>query len=144
MEYLSMELLTDYVMPYVGGNEFRFIAGVNRSFYQAYTTTFPDRRRTIVNVSTVSHAKITGPELSEDIRQETLCAMAARHGQLDVLQYLREELSCPWDAETCAKAAKYQRWTLLKWAHEHGCPWDAHTYQWACKKGVFEILQSRS
>jgi hypothetical protein len=66
-----MELLTDYIMPHIGGNEFRFISGVNRSFCQAHTTTFPNPRRTVVNVSTLQHAEIAGPEVRNNIRKET-------------------------------------------------------------------------
>jgi hypothetical protein len=41
---------------------------------------------------------------------------------LEVLKWLREQ-DCPWDAATCAYAARGGHLEVLKWAREHGCPW---------------------
>ena len=38
MDQMSIEILSDCVMPYIGHYHFRFVAGVNRTFYLAYTT----------------------------------------------------------------------------------------------------------
>jgi hypothetical protein len=37
MEHLNIEILKEHILPYVGGYQFRFVAGVNRTFYSAYT-----------------------------------------------------------------------------------------------------------
>jgi len=50
-----------------------------------------------------------------------MCAAAAGVG-LDCLKYAREN-GCPWDENTCEKAAIYGRLDCLKYAHENGCPW---------------------
>jgi hypothetical protein len=43
---------------------------------------------------------------------------------LDVLQWARGN-GCPWDKETCSKAARGGHFELLQWAWEQGCPLDA-------------------
>jgi hypothetical protein len=59
-----------------------------------------------------------------------VCADAAEHGHLHVLQWLRER-KCPWDVSTCAMAAKNGHLELLKWARSKRCPWDAETCEYA-------------
>ena len=69
-----------------------------------------------------------------------LCASAARGGQFEVLEWLREN-ECPWDFRTCAGAAKRGHLEVLKWARENGCPWDERTCAGAAKGGHLEFLQ---
>ena len=38
---------------------------------------------------------------------------------------------CPWDANTCAYAAKGGHLEMLKWARANGCPWDFRTISFA-------------
>jgi hypothetical protein len=42
-------------------------------------------------------------------------------GHSELLQWAREN-GCPWDAETCARAAEGGHLELLRWARENGCP----------------------
>lgn len=53
----------------------------------------------------------------------TTCAYAAWGGNLDVLQFLRQE-GCEWDKETCTSAAGSGNLDVLQWARDEGCPWD--------------------
>ena len=48
---------------------------------------------------------------------------------------------CPWDAETCNKAAEHGHLETLRWAHENGCDWDADTCFHAAAGGQLEVLQ---
>ncbi|WZN64446.1 F-box domain-containing protein [Chloropicon roscoffensis] len=57
----------------------------------------------------------------------TTCAYAAWGGNLDVLQFLRQE-GCEWDKETCTSAAGSGNLDVLQWARDEGCPWD----YWQC------------
>jgi hypothetical protein len=50
------------------------------------------------------------------------CALAARSGLVEVLRWAREH-GCDWDEETCAKAAESGHLEVLKWARVHDCPW---------------------
>ena len=56
-------------------------------------------------------------------RRSGICALAARGGHLEVLQWLREH-GCPWDAWTCELAARGGHLEALQWARANDCPWD--------------------
>jgi hypothetical protein len=57
MEVLDDEFLLPCILQYVGDHQFRFVAGVNRCFYQAYTDLF-HKKETQYNLNTLKHAKI--------------------------------------------------------------------------------------
>jgi hypothetical protein len=69
-----------------------------------------------------------------------LCTSAAKGGQLEVLEWLREN-DCPWDEETCWAAAKGGQLEALQWARENGCPWDTSTCWAAASGGHLETLK---
>ena len=48
---------------------------------------------------------------------------------------------CPWEAQTCATAAKFGDLEVLQWAQEHGCLWEARTCDNAAWKGKLAMLQ---
>ena len=70
----------------------------------------------------------------------SLCARAALGGQLEVLRWLREH-DYPWDAVSCAKAAEGGHLETLKWLREHDCPWDVSTVERATAAGHDDVLQ---
>ena len=83
---------------------------------------------------------------------ERTCAAAANGGQLEVLQYLRGNLSrgicngaweekCAWDERTCLEAAKGGHLELLKWARANGCPWGNDAMDWAARNGHLEVVK---
>ena len=47
--------------------------------------------------------------------------IAAGRGHLELLKWAREH-ECPWNEETCARAAHCGEMEVLSWAIEHGCP----------------------
>ena len=52
---------------------------------------------------------------------------------MKVLLWLRaQDPPCPWNEQTCARAAEKGHLNVLQWAHENGCPWD----EWTCTKAV--------
>ena len=69
-----------------------------------------------------------------------LCAAAARGGQFEVLEWLREN-ECPWDFRTCAEAAKGGHLEVVKWARAKGCPWDEWTCAYAARAGHLDVLK---
>ena len=69
-----------------------------------------------------------------------LCTSAAKGGQLEVLEWLREN-ECPWDEETCTEAASGGHLEVLQWARENGCPWDEETCSEAASGGHLETLK---
>jgi len=57
-----------------------------------------------------------------------------------VLKWAREH-HCPWDWTTCALAAKHGQLEVLKWALERGCPRGAGTLcAYAAVGGQLEVL----
>jgi hypothetical protein len=91
MNDVPLEVLMNFIVPYVGDHQFRYVAAVNRKFYAAYTSVY-NERNTYYNLSSLDHAKLC----YEDFRavgtyeQNSLCARLARMGKLHVIWYLRQ------------------------------------------------------
>jgi hypothetical protein len=51
------------------------------------------------------------------------------------------ENGCPWNEETCSRAAKKGHLECLKYAHENGCPWSTDTCEYAATNGHLECLK---
>jgi len=90
---------------------------------------------------------------------------AARHGHLDVIQWVRAN-GCPWngivyvnagdrldtaewarrngrpwDASVCARVAASGDMRLLEWLWKNGCPWDADTCAAAARERHLDVLK---
>lgn len=52
----------------------------------------------------------------------TPCALAAKRGDLQLLERLRRD-GHPWSEEVAQAAAWAGHVEVLRWAHAHGCPW---------------------
>jgi hypothetical protein len=138
-EDIPSELFIQYILPFVGRHQYRFVATVNHNFHTAYVTAF-SKKVTRVNVSTIEHAKICFDEEKGNYRlQHVLCYTAAREGNLSVLKYLRS-MQCPWSEWTCAYAAKNGHLDVLQWCRQNGCPWNDQTSLYAAKKGHINVL----
>jgi hypothetical protein len=65
---------------------------------------------------------------------------AALHGQGLTCAYLHAE-GCPWDALTIRAAVYKNHWNTVRWLHEHGCPWKYdHTCLKAAQHGNIDIM----
>lgn len=62
-----------------------------------------------------------GEQDRETSEYTDLCAMAARHGQLDVIEWA-VNAGCPWDAMTCVAAAHGGHLHIVKWVQAMGYP----------------------
>ena len=71
---------------------------------------------------------------------EQTCREVAKSGQLEALQWLRAN-GCPWEVMTCWAAARCGHLEMLQWARANGCPWDVCTCANAAFGGHFEVLQ---
>nr|WIL04759.1 ankyrin repeat-containing protein [Cedratvirus duvanny] len=71
---------------------------------------------------------------------EDTCVYAAKEGHLEILQWLRAN-GCPWDEYTCAYTAENGHLKVLQWARANGCPWDENTCAYAVYNGQLEVLQ---
>ena len=74
---------------------------------------------------------------------KSVFSVAARGGQLKVLQWLRSENGgkCHWAEATSRVAASEGHIELLKWAHQNGCPWNEGTCTGAARNGNLELLK---
>jgi hypothetical protein len=138
LEDIPSELFIQYILPFVGRHQYRFVAAVNRNFHTAYVTAFP-KKVTRFNVSTIEHAKICFDEKKGPYHPR-LCEKAAREGNLTVLKYLRS-IQCPWSNWTCAYAAYYGHLDVIQWCHKNGCEWDEYTCANAAKNGHLDVIQ---
>jgi hypothetical protein len=68
-------------------------------------------------------------------------AQASGGGHLEVVQWLRAK-GCPWDSQTCAKAAQHGYLEVIKWSRANGCPWDANTVRLARRRIHLSVLPS--
>ena len=68
-----------------------------------------------------------------------MCFFAASAGQLEVLQWAREQ-GCPWDDEICAAAAAQGHLQVLQWARAQDCPWNKAVCIRAVEGNHLELL----
>ena len=75
-----------------------------------------------------------------------VCAVAAKNGDLGILQELRSYESemgrCRWDSWTCARAAEFGHLHVIKWARgcKRRCRWNEWTCTLAARNGHLECL----
>jgi hypothetical protein len=67
------------------------------------------------------------------------CNAVASVGSLDILEYARD-IGC-WGPETCAITAKHGHLELLQWLKAQRCPWNRQTCVFAAENGHLEVLQ---
>ena len=92
------DLPLSMIIAYVGINQYRFVASINKRFRDIYLKVFPGNKRTTICVSTVQQAKICIEEVRKGSSyrfEYQLCRTAARHGNLLALQFFRQ-IACPW------------------------------------------------
>jgi hypothetical protein len=70
---------------------------------------------------------------------KTLCKVASRKGDLDLLIWLHEN-GCTWSSDVCTEAARCGHLHCLMYAHENGCPWDNNTITFAHITGHFDCF----
>ena len=78
--------------------------------------------------------------LDNDLQTPEACAAAAKHGYLQVLQWLHEN-KCPWNVHACSFAACFGHLDVLRYLRENGCPWDRRVHDMALCHRHMDILQ---
>ncbi len=135
-----------HVFSFVGQKQYRFVAGVNRCFQEAYLEEFPNEKWTYLNTSTEELARLCWSEIKHPnmhpniYHQWVLCRSAAAHGKLPSLQFLRS-VKCDWNERTCAAAAGTGHLNIVQWCRENGCPWDEYKCSSAAQNGHLNVLQ---
>ena len=135
------DIFDTHVVPKLNGNDVKFFYDVNsesRAAIQKSSNAQLPTAFKIGDFDTTSTISWALEKCSEN--RERFCWRMARNGNLELLQFLREN-GCPWDDWTCWNAAGYGHLDCLKYAHEHGCPWDWRTCCEAAEEGKLECLQ---
>ena len=71
---------------------------------------------------------------------EHVCLLAAKHGHLELLEWLHgRRLLSP--SFVCTEAALKGHLAVIQWACSHGCEWDSWTFNAAASGGHLHILQ---
>ena len=73
-----------------------------------------------------------------------VCTIAAKHGRLDILRWVRaQDPPCPWNEQACELAASYGHLEILQWlrSQEPPCPWRDFTDYSAAAHGQLACLQ---
>ena len=135
------DIFDTHVVPKLNGNDVKFFYDVNSESRAAIQKSSNAQLPTAFKIGdfhTTSTLSWALEKCSEN--RERFCWRMARNGNLELLQFLREN-GCPWDDWTCWGAARYGHLDCLKYAHENGCPWDWRTCCEAAEKGKLECLQ---
>ena len=69
-----------------------------------------------------------------------LCALAAFHGKLEALKWLRSR-GAFWNERACSEAAWNGHLDVLVWLRSHGAPWDEDVCGYAAKRGHLDALK---
>ena len=171
MEQLPQELLKNYVFPFVGDDQFLFVASVNRSFYTIYSSLFPKKQTSFLHLHSMEQVKLcyadliirdkAPPSPKKRIQMQRMVYLAPfREPYIPYRKCLCKELlkhcvkmgrldwvqylyqeACPWDEAVCSTAAYHGQLGILQWLRAQGCPWDERTCERAASGGHLEILQ---
>jgi hypothetical protein len=135
---LPADVFVNHILPFVGNSQYRFVAGVCKTFQTAYTSLY-QKKTSYCYVSSKEQAQICLNE-SPMSKRRNLCELAALHGNLVVLKYLRS-MGCSWDWRTCANAAENGHLDVLIWARANHCQWGWSTCANAAKNGHLDVLK---
>ena len=153
MEDLSGDLLTDFVVSYVGGGQFRFLAAVNRTFYNAYLDKFPHKRTSkhASNLHSMERLSIFIQEVGPikrvkamKVAKDMVIDCAARHGSMEIVHLFHRyhaNIKPILETTVCARAALHGHLEGLRQLRHGGTAWDAFTCSSAATGGHGDILQ---
>jgi hypothetical protein len=119
------DLLLSKIISYVGQNQYRFVATLDRRFHKHYAQLFPNDTSTYLNASTLEVAKFCVEELRHDslfgtkfcslelaykrfpweifYRLFWICQSAAKLGNLPALDFVLSEFLCKFPDKCCKK-----------------------------------------
>ena len=135
------EIFDTHVVPKLNRNDVKFFYDVNRESRAAIQRSGARVRDTfrIKDFDTKSTLSWAVEKCTE--KKERFCAQMAENGNVEFLTFLHENVGCPWDEETCRKAAISGHLECLKYARENGCPWNTETCEGAAYNGHLECLK---
>jgi hypothetical protein len=122
MEHLSIEILKEHILPYVGKDQFRFVGGVNRTFCSAYTAVYSHRTK-YQYIKTLKLFQFCFADMPNKTKEQCwLFQRAAQLANLEILQYL-QSVGCSCDEQASQAALQNKHCdleVLLFWYHKSG------------------------
>ena len=148
---VCLDVIMENILPFVGDYQFRFVAGVDRTFYMAYTQKYPSKR-TSTKCSSIHSLRRAIIYLNEvrDLsqRQESIVAkmvvdLTIRYGCMELFRFAQKRhpkihMDESGIMKVAANAGKLDSMRRLR---EDGCHWDERTTFCAASNGNLEILQ---
>ena len=122
---ISLEVWKDFIFPFVGPGNFRFLGAVNKQFQSLYLEMDSSKTTKYDQIFTLKQATLFFQDVQgqKDIEHQMLsCRIMARLGRQEILEYFHAQ-QFAWDEEVCLAAAQGGHFTLLQWLRERGCPW---------------------
>jgi hypothetical protein len=157
---LEMILLMDVLAREIFAHlprRYRFVAGVNKSWRDAYskaTTVIKDTDMVTSYENAVASPRTTAIFMAETAGTSPrclchwqLCTLAARYGRLATLQWLVQDdraarpVSFMLMTSVCKEAAKYGQLDCLRYLHERGWSWNATTCRAAAEHDQLACLR---
>ena len=135
------DIFDTHIVTKLNGNDVKFFYDVNsesRAAIQGSGVCLRDAFK-IGDFDTTSTLSWALEKCSEE-KKKRFCSKMAEKGNLELLQFLREN-GCPWDDWTCWNAARNGHLECLKYAHGNGCPWGIGTSANTANYGHLECLK---
>eukprot|EP00543_Licmophora_paradoxa_P005076 CAMPEP_0202445344 /NCGR_PEP_ID=MMETSP1360-20130828/4181_1 /ASSEMBLY_ACC=CAM_ASM_000848 /TAXON_ID=515479 /ORGANISM="Licmophora paradoxa, Strain CCMP2313" /LENGTH=275 /DNA_ID=CAMNT_0049061569 /DNA_START=586 /DNA_END=1410 /DNA_ORIENTATION=+ len=145
-------ILQDYIFPFLGPDQYRFIAGINQKMRQLYTHFIQSKHQRLQNRTTgtnifrsESRARLYLSEQQGLQKCLKIYHYLAQNGHVSLMQAIYEEgyhqLNKECRYSVCEYAAKNRNVDALKWARLKGCEWDRFTCAAAAEFGNLEVLK---
>ena len=148
---LADDDLLESILTYVGPNQFRWVAAVNRRWKRMYGKIHNGQQQRTHLHHTSSSRRVMSILCTEAsvgyVRPEFWPGpLAAKRGDFRMLCWLRarhwKQSRKPWyTRKVCSEAANGGHLKVLKFARAHGCDWDEEVCANAAKNGHIEVLK---
>jgi hypothetical protein len=114
------DFIIQHILSFIGDQQYRYIASVNRTFHNAYCTLFPNKE-THCDASTMELMMYSYYETPHSQRSY-LCKSAAIHGNITALEYLKSKgyyLNLD-NGGTMKAIVMNGHLHVMKWVHSNG------------------------
>jgi hypothetical protein len=155
---LGNVLLIDHIFPFVGSDQFRFVAGVNRTFRTVYSKVSPAKTTTIT-LNNIDCVKCYMRDLIYDdsmdilsglnrltmkpsiLQEPLIISLSVEHGDIEVVRLFNQISSSRLEeTKVAAEAALQGNLKSLKKLRSKGCDWDGYTCSNAALNGHLHVL----
>lgn len=75
------------------------------------------------------------------VNYETITQLATEGGHVSIWEWMREYGVISWSPDACKSAARHGQLHVLQWLRQNGCPWDGQVIGIAKSKGYEHIVE---